>query len=91
MAHRGMRFGIFLAPFHRVGENPTLALARDMELLMPQFQGALDTIEGSNEWCRANRRTIFGPNVPAVRKAYEDAGREVPPDFVWRTAGATIP
>ena len=24
--HRGMRFGIFLAPFHRVGENPTLAL-----------------------------------------------------------------
>jgi limonene 1,2-monooxygenase len=53
-----------------------------------QFQGALDTIEGSNEWCRANRRTIFGPNVPAIRKAYEDAGREVPPDFVWRTAGA---
>ena len=28
-----MKFGIFLAPFHRVGENPTLALARDMELL----------------------------------------------------------
>src|SRR5207253_1606329 len=24
---------IFLAPFHRVGENPTLALARDMELI----------------------------------------------------------
>ena len=21
-----MKFGIFLAPFHRVGENPTLAL-----------------------------------------------------------------
>ena len=28
-----MRFGIFLAPFHRVGENPTLALNRDMELI----------------------------------------------------------
>ncbi|MBN9562420.1 MAG: LLM class flavin-dependent oxidoreductase [Alphaproteobacteria bacterium] len=28
-----MRFGIFLAPFHRVGENPTLALARDVELI----------------------------------------------------------
>jgi len=28
-----MRFGIFLAPFHRVGENPTLALARDLELI----------------------------------------------------------
>jgi limonene 1,2-monooxygenase len=33
MAHRGLSFGIFLAPFHRVGENPTLALARDMELI----------------------------------------------------------
>ena len=28
-----MTFGIFLAPFHRVGENPTLALERDLELL----------------------------------------------------------
>ena len=29
MAHRGMIFGIFLAPFHRVGDNPTLAIRRD--------------------------------------------------------------
>lgn len=28
-----MKFGIFMAPFHRVGENPTLALKRDMQLL----------------------------------------------------------
>src|ERR1043165_7755470 len=28
-----MRSGIFLAPFHALGENPTLALERDMELL----------------------------------------------------------
>jgi limonene 1,2-monooxygenase len=33
MSHRGLTFGIFLAPFHRVGENPTLAIARDMELI----------------------------------------------------------
>src|SRR2546427_6852762 len=33
MAHRRMKFGIFLAPFHRLGENPTLAMARDMELI----------------------------------------------------------
>ena len=33
MAHRGLRFGIFLAPFHRAGDNPTLALARDLELV----------------------------------------------------------
>lgn len=28
-----MKFGVFLAPFHRVGENPTLALKRDMKLI----------------------------------------------------------
>ncbi len=28
-----MKFGVFMAPFHRVGENPTLALDRDLELL----------------------------------------------------------
>ena len=28
-----MKFGVFMAPFHRPGENPTLALERDMELI----------------------------------------------------------
>lgn len=28
-----MGFGIFLAPFHRAGENPTLAIERDLELV----------------------------------------------------------
>ncbi len=28
-----MRFGIFMAPFHPVGQNPTLALERDLELI----------------------------------------------------------
>ena len=28
-----MKFGIFLGPFHRLGENPTLGLERDLELL----------------------------------------------------------
>ncbi|HZQ36762.1 MAG TPA: LLM class flavin-dependent oxidoreductase, partial [Dehalococcoidia bacterium] len=28
-----MKFGIFMAPFHRVGDNPTLALQRDLELI----------------------------------------------------------
>ena len=28
-----MKFGMFLGPFHRIGENPTLALDRDLELL----------------------------------------------------------
>src|ERR1700712_2384388 len=35
MAYRPkrMKFGVFLAPFHRVGENPTLAMKRDMRLI----------------------------------------------------------
>src|SRR6476620_11980932 len=33
MAHKGLIFGIFLAPFHRLGDNPTLAMRRDMELI----------------------------------------------------------
>jgi limonene 1,2-monooxygenase len=32
MADR-LRFGIFMAPFHRAGENPTLALERDLDLI----------------------------------------------------------
>ena len=32
MTHR-MRFGIFLAPFHKAGINPTLALEQDLELI----------------------------------------------------------
>ena len=32
-APRRMKFGIFMAPFHRPGENPTLALERDLELI----------------------------------------------------------
>lgn len=32
MTHR-MRFGIFLAPFHKPGINPTLALEQDLELV----------------------------------------------------------
>jgi limonene 1,2-monooxygenase len=28
-----MKFGIFMAPFHRVGENPSLAFERDLQLI----------------------------------------------------------
>ena len=33
MAHKGLIFGIFLAPFHRAGDNPTLGIRRDIELI----------------------------------------------------------
>jgi len=56
--------------------------------VMPRFQGSLTTIRESNEWARSNRKTIFSPNVEAVRRAYVDAGREVPAEYRTRTAGA---
>ena len=56
--------------------------------VMPRFQGSIDSVAASNEWARSNRKTIFGPNVEAIRKAFTDAGREVPKDFLARTAGA---
>jgi len=34
MADRHLRFGIFLAPFHSPSENPTLALERDLDLVV---------------------------------------------------------
>jgi len=33
MSGQPMKFGIFMAPFHRVGDNPTLAMQRDLELI----------------------------------------------------------
>ena len=57
--------------------------------VMPRFQGSLDTVLDSNAWCRSNRRTIFGPNVQAIHKAFTDAGREAPAEFIaTRTSGA---
>ena len=34
MADRQLRFGMFLAPFHRPSDNPTLALERDLDLVV---------------------------------------------------------
>lgn len=28
-----MRFGVFIAPYHMIGDNPTLALERDIALV----------------------------------------------------------
>jgi len=42
--------------------------------VMPRFQGSIATVADSNQWCRDNRKTIFGPNVAAIRKALDGAG-----------------
>jgi limonene 1,2-monooxygenase len=40
-----MRFGYFMAPFHPVGQNPTLALERDLDLIV-----ALDRLGFDEAW-----------------------------------------
>ena len=46
--------------------------------VMPHFQGSLEMPSGSREWCSDNRAGIFGPQMGAIRKAFTDAGQEVP-------------
>ena len=57
-----MRFGIFLAPFHRLGENPTLAIERDLELVQ-----WLDRLGYDEAWIgehhSAGWETIASPEI----------------------------
>jgi limonene 1,2-monooxygenase len=57
-----MKFGIFLAPFHDVTENPTLALERDLELIQ-----LLDKLGYDEAWIgehhSAGWETIASPEV----------------------------
>jgi len=46
--------------------------------VMPRFQGSVDSTWGSREWCSENRGGIFGPAMDALKKAFVDAGQEVP-------------
>ncbi len=57
-----MKFGVFMAPFHRPGENPTLALERDLELI--QWLDVLGFDEAYiGEHHSAGWETICSPEV----------------------------
>jgi limonene 1,2-monooxygenase len=57
-----MKFGIFMAPFHRINENPTLALERDLELIQ-----WMDTLGFDEAWVgehhSAGWETISSPEI----------------------------
>ena len=57
-----MKFGIFLAPFHILGDNPTLALDRDLELVQ-----WLDSLGYDEAWVgehhSAGWETIASPEI----------------------------
>ena len=55
--------------------------------VMPRFQGSLDTLEASWAWCVENRKTVFGPNVEALRQAFVESGRPLPEGWDARATG----
>ncbi len=87
--HSNGGFGGFMFRAHDWADRE--ATWRSYELfarwVMPRFQQSLDTIQSSWEWCVENRRTIFGPNVGALRQAFTDTGRTPPENWDARAAG----
>src|SRR3954468_15924261 len=64
-----LRFGIFLAPFHPAGENPTLALQRDLELV-----GHLDRLGYDEAWIGENH--LAGSEIIASPEIFIAAAGE---------------
>jgi limonene 1,2-monooxygenase len=57
-----MKFGVFMAPFHRPGDNPTLALERDLELIQwLDFLGFDEAYIGEHH--SAGWETICSPEI----------------------------
>ncbi len=57
MTPERMTFGIFMAPFHRTGENPTLCLQRDLELI-----SWLDTLGYDEAWIGEHHTAPWEPH-----------------------------
>jgi limonene 1,2-monooxygenase len=61
----------------------TAATNRSFELfaryVAPRFQGQLDAIVDSRDWVEGNMRTVFGATPAAMERAFEDAGKALPP------------
>ncbi|SVD40758.1 uncharacterized protein METZ01_LOCUS393612, partial [marine metagenome] len=63
-----MKFGIFLAPFHPVGENPTVSFERNLELIR-----WLDDLDYDEVWVGEHHsggwETIASPEMFLVAAA----------------------
>ena len=88
--HSGGGFGGFLFRAHDWADREQTWRSYELfaRWVMPRFQQSLDTVAASQDWVVSNRKTIFGPNVEALRKAFTDAGRVPPAGFETRASGA---
>ena len=71
-----LKFGIFLAPFHPVGQNPTLALERDLDLL-----DHLDSLGFDEAWIGEHHSAgyeIIASPLPATQGDPSTASRQAP-------------
>ncbi len=64
----------------------TEATNRSFELfarhVAPRFQGQLEPIYQSRDWVEEHMREVFGGTLPAMAKAFTDAGKELPAAIV---------
>jgi limonene 1,2-monooxygenase len=64
---------------------PTEKIHRSFELfaryVAPRFQGALESVEGSQQFVARNKGTIFSPTAAAITNAFTDAGLELPEEM----------
>ena len=90
-----LRFGIFMAPFHPAGDNPTLALERDLELIQH-----LDRLGWDEAWIgehhSAGTEIIASPEIfiarrrganPSHQARYGRGQRQLSQSAVGRRAG----
>ena len=88
--HSGGGFGGFLFRANEWADREQTWRSYELfaRWVMPRFQQSLEMPQASREWAAANRKTIFGPNVAALRKAFTDGGRPAPAGFDARAPGA---
>ena len=71
----------------------TEATRRSYELwaryVAPRFQGLLDPVRGSQDWVASHRDGIFGQRGDTTRKAFDDAGVELPEQIERMQRGRT--
>lgn len=77
-----LRFGIFMAPFHRAGENPTLAMR-----VFPHFQGQAYSTLDAKARAREGRTHLAERNMQAVTDMTEKHAAELAAKDSYRPIG----